>query len=82
MSLHLEKVTELLPSPGEMRLFRLAMYGVSPAAWAELFEFDAPWIVATVFLRCVIAFLALSARHRNNGANVFFRCHIRSIHLG
>lgn len=52
------------------------MKGGSLAAWAELLELKTIWIVATVLLGDVVAFLAIDAGHGDLGTDVrALTCH-------
>jgi len=61
----------ILPSS----LSLLAMLSMLAAAWTILVQCDAATIVLTVFLRCIVALLALGASQRHNDA-VFFLGHL------
>jgi len=57
-------------------LLGLAVYRVFAAARAVLFDFHTTWIVAAVFLRGVIALLAIATGKSDHRTNIFlFRSH-------
>jgi hypothetical protein len=47
------------------------MHGVLPAARAELAEFHAIWIVATILFGGVVSLFAVITLQRNDRANIF-----------
>lgn len=57
-------------------LFGLPVQGMFPATRAILTQFHSTGIVATVFLRGIIPFLAFRASKGDDRTNIFlFRCH-------
>ncbi len=56
-------------------LFRLPVQRVLAATRAEFIQFQTALVIAAVLFRRIVAFLAISASHRNNRANIFLGCH-------